>query len=143
MRITLRLLILGVVLPLFAADARAEDWRALNQVHLPSRVRVIQFTNPIDATNCALWGAWNVCFGAKPPVATYVQNPVDCPILNIKIEGLRCSNKVSGQKDCTLNMFRVPSSCGSPNDVERCSIFSQGSGAVSFDVGCPAAIHLQ
>jgi hypothetical protein len=146
MRTTSCLFILGTVLSLFTAAAQADDWRALNQTHFPSQVRVLQFKHPINATDCGLWGTWNVCFGSKQPVATYVRTPIEsCTIVNITIDGLLCWNKVAGQKDCKLNMTKVPSGCwiGTPGVEEKCSIVSEGANAISFDVNCPAAISLQ
>jgi hypothetical protein len=116
-------------------------WR--DRSNYPSRVRLIQYTHPIDAINCARWGAWNVCFGKKPPVATYNGRTGGgggmCD--NIKIDGLLCHNSVIGQKTCSI---QSAAGCDAEDEEQRkigrlvysrCYLYPDGSDP--FLITCP------
>jgi hypothetical protein len=143
LRLTLAAALLAVTLPIASRQGIADDgWR--DRSNYPSRVRVVQYPNPIDAINCARWGAWNVCFGKKPPVATYSVRGVGGGMCDtIKIDGLLCHNSVIGQKTCSI---RAPAGCDAENEeqreigrivYQRCSLYPDGSDPPFIYISCP------
>ena len=121
-------------------DAFAKDWRGhRSKVDFPAYVRaIIGFPETLDRRKCLTYGRWKVCFGKKPPVANLLGcDRQACP--HIRITGLVCKNRVTGEVKCELDLVQWRD--GSPPSCD----FSLGRGksAIFIHTKCPKEMLLE
>ncbi|MBI5605518.1 MAG: hypothetical protein HY879_19480, partial [Deltaproteobacteria bacterium] len=84
--------------------AWAGDWRQMGLSQFPARLNAITFPSGhrLDSNNSFKWGAWDVSFGGKNPIAT--GNNYQNTLGSINID-LTCANAIIGTRTCKMLLW--------------------------------------
>lgn len=84
--------------------AWAGDWRQMGLSQFPARLNAITFPSGhrLDLNNSLKWGAWDVSFGGKNPIA--LGNNYQNSLGSIEIH-LACMNAIVGTRTCKMILW--------------------------------------
>lgn len=142
---------LAVFLTIITIPALAADWVTMfeNPTLWPANLRALTFPNGsvLDAQHTLTFGSWTVTFD-DPPTVGRTSNQAQFPD-GLHVRGLTCSNPVSGEHECGLDLlvgpprYRRNVSCylgpwgrdlGNPSPVSQ---------APTTKIGCPIDLRTE
>src|SRR5947207_10356734 len=101
-------------LAVFSFVANAQNWKTLDAGDAPARLLSLGFADGsvLDATNSRTWGAWTVSIDPQDPAiverAGLRHKPGKPAYHAVRILGLRCRNKVIGERICVMSFSDPP-----------------------------------
>jgi hypothetical protein len=115
------------------------SWMQLPASQFPAKVQAVVFEDgtSLDRQHGVSWGNWTVSFGRSSPMASLSKDSGNIMNSYVLIEGLSCSNPVSGAVECQLGMAKYNGTYCFVSAPERLG------GPWPLTIECPTALRFE